>query len=682
MKKNSLLFILTLIGFIPIQATIYRGTYGINAFTWSLDTENKVLTISGQGIVDYSPIRDGAPSWKTCGYEGDIIEIKVEEGVTNIGYLGEPIITPSVQSLTLPSTYDYEYLINHLNNSDRKPSIHVSENAPNHKSVDGVVFSKDGKVLCLFPSSKEGKYSIPETVDSICPMAFSYSNITAIHVPQSLNKDIEAFRGNSKLKEITVEKGHTTYTSIDGVLFNNKVSQLLLYPPKKEGETYSIPESVKNIGINAFVCSILKSIKIPESVATIGNGAFYGCTLLEEIHLPSHLTNIGNDAFSCCYSLTHIEIPRNTTFLPSSVFSSCYNLTDITISEFHPSYRSINGLVYDKDKTTLHYVPLGKKARKFIIPDFTTAIGEYVFDQHQFDTISIPASISHIDTYAFCNLSYHSVPDHTVTLSVHWISPKDFPTNISFVDNIYNPFRFSVPFGTVHAYETEFLRCTITECHESTYTTSENENIKLRLDTICGLAEISGFESETKPSGQYDIPSTIQPDHTSGQKYTIVSIGESSFYECKDLTSVNIPATIRNVGANAFANCDHITDVYSQATTPPNVAGASRKNRPFSQPGKITLHVPTGTKAEYEDIWLNFKEYVEDIGSGIPTTSTEGENEPHITENGIMTGNTPWQIFTTDGRVVACGTKSKNVKLPKGLYIVRSQGHTQKLYVK
>ena len=73
-----------------------------------------------------------------------------------------------------------------------------------------------------------------------------------------------------------------------------------------------IPNSVANIGSNAFNSTSLTSVKIPNNLKNIGNGAFYGCKVLTSIEISNSVTNIGNNAFSFCESLTTISYTGTT----------------------------------------------------------------------------------------------------------------------------------------------------------------------------------------------------------------------------------------------------------------------------------------------------------------------------------------------------------------------------------
>jgi hypothetical protein len=103
-------------------------------------------------------------------------------------------------------------------------------------------------------------------------------------------------------------------------LFNKSQTTLFSCPGAKAG-TYTIPNSVASIGINAFAdCSSLTSVTIPNSVTNIGSEAFYDCTGLASLKIPASVTTIGEVAFGSCTNLVAVYFAGNPPSVGRDLF--------------------------------------------------------------------------------------------------------------------------------------------------------------------------------------------------------------------------------------------------------------------------------------------------------------------------------------------------------------------------
>ena len=228
---------------------------------------------------------------------------------------------------------------------------------PAYRSVDGVLFSKDGKTLAAYPAGKSDSYfAIPDGVTSIGDYAFSYcSSLTSVTIPDGVTSIGDwAFSYCTGLTDVT------------------------------------IPDGVTSIGDSAFgSCTSLTSVTIPDSVTSIGDSAFYYCSSLTSVTIPGSVTSIGSRVFSFCSSLTGVTIPGSVTSIGRGVFSSCTSLTSVTIPG---SVTSIEDFAFD-GCTGLTGVT---------ILDGVTSIGEWAFDDcASLTSVTIPGSVTSIDDSAF-----------------------------------------------------------------------------------------------------------------------------------------------------------------------------------------------------------------------------------------------------------------------------------------
>ena len=151
--------------------------------------------------------------------------------------------------------------------------------------------------------------TIPNSVTSIGYAAFEgCSGLASVTIPSSVTYiGSIPFAACSNLNKIEVQAGNTNFTSLDGVLFTKDMKTIMVYPCGKQGNTYSIPNSVTSIGWHAFWrCSGLTSVTIPNSVTSIGGSAFCYCSGLTSVTIPNSVTSIEQYAFSECSGMKEV----------------------------------------------------------------------------------------------------------------------------------------------------------------------------------------------------------------------------------------------------------------------------------------------------------------------------------------------------------------------------------------
>ncbi len=179
-------------------------------------------------------------------------------------------------------------------------------------------------------------------------------NLKSVSIPGSVsNISNSAFHYCLNLFDIHVNENNTEYTSKNGVLFDNDIKTLLIYPAGKKDSFYIVPNSVTSIGKYAFYnCPNLINIFIPDSVISIGYAAIWSCESLTSITIPDSVTSIDSFAFSLCPNLASIYVGRNVTSIGNYAFSTHSNLTvygyEGSITQEYTKHNSINfGYIVD-----------------------------------------------------------------------------------------------------------------------------------------------------------------------------------------------------------------------------------------------------------------------------------------------------------------------------------------------
>ncbi|AKB34208.1 Chitin binding protein [Methanosarcina siciliae HI350] len=233
--------------------------------------------------------------------------------------------------------------------------------------------------------------SIPDSVTTIGDYAFiRCSGLTTVTIPDSVTTIGKyAFSSCSALTTVNIGSGVTAIS--DGVFYNCPSLT-----------TLKIPNSVTTIGASAFSdCSALTTVSIPNSVTIIGGSSFQGCSALTTVTIPDSVTTIGGSAFQDCSGLTTVNIGNGVTNIGNFAFMGCFDLTAIDVDTDNSAYVSIDGILYNKDVTTLVRCPPGKTG-SLTIPNSVTTIGYCAFyGCTALTSVTIPNSITTIDDYAF-----------------------------------------------------------------------------------------------------------------------------------------------------------------------------------------------------------------------------------------------------------------------------------------
>ena len=212
------------------------------------------------------------------------------------------------------------------------------------KLVDGVLFTKDGKTLMLYPAgSSPESYAIPQGTEVINYGAFQKAeNLKSITFPTSL--------------KIIMESGFEACISLDGVV---------------------IPNSVTEIGPNAFNhCTSLKNITISNSLEILGD-IFQSCSALESVYIPASVNYIGG------------------------TFMETLSLKSIIVDPNNQHFKSVSGVLYTKDGKTLIHYPAAREGDSYTVLSGTERIHHYAFFGTKLKSLILPEGLTYINPSSF-----------------------------------------------------------------------------------------------------------------------------------------------------------------------------------------------------------------------------------------------------------------------------------------
>ena len=304
---------------------------------------------------------------------------------------------------------------------------------------------------------------------------------------------------------------------------------------------------VTKIGESAFRWCYLTAITIPNSVISIGNEAFSECQYLTTITIPNNVTSIGYRAFDFNMMLKSITIPQSVRTIGDEAFIGCDSLSAINVAPDNPFYCSIDGVLFDKKRTTLIKYPK-KKQGIYIIPDGITNIGNGAFESCTgLTSVTIPSSVTSIGERAFadcCGLTSITLPISVMHVGVNAFSWGGIDS-INVVPD--NPYYCSIDGVLFDKKRTTLIKYP-----------KKKQGIYIIPDGITNIGN-GAFESCTGLTS-VTIPSSV------------TSIGERAFADCCGLTSINIPYGITSIDSHTFSGCSNLTSV----TIPNSITSIAR----------------------------------------------------------------------------------------------------------
>ena len=514
----------------------------------------------------------------------------------------------AIKTLHIPSTCTYFERVQPLLELE---NITVAGGNPVYKVVDGALYSKSdaGDILYMYPPRKKDKvYTIPDTCSMVDGLAFPIGDqngwwqcpfLEELNVGDS---DISGFW--YLLCKINTSNDNPYYRSVDGVLYSVDYKTLLKVPVVLTGE-FVVPKGVETIAAYATAGSVIDSIVIPETVTSIEEAAFMNSQIrrvnlsegmtelapalfasapVEEIVLPSTLRKIGSGAFQSCCELEEIEVPAGVLEIEDRAFASMHNLRKVNLPV---------GITYIGAELFM----FSYHVNDIVIPDTVTEIREQSFYGTSIGSITIPASVEHIEWGAFdaceclkqiiienpdCVLDDYSYTiDSRVTIygypdsTAEAYAQKYNRSFVSLLDVTEPEYIWSDDYSLVTALlvdkqndlnvvKTETVKTnmfvaqspTENEMGKTTFTAVfTNSVFEEQSKTVTDIPSLNDMTALVLPSGLKKIEdeafkglaclAVIVPDGCT-------SIGEKAFADCEVLLYVKVPATVTSIAENAF----------------------------------------------------------------------------------------------------------------------------------
>lgn len=441
--------------------------------------------------------------------------------------------------------------------------------------IDGTEYEADTNSLNLFEITTEPKSSYQIRIKSCGDETVNYkkSEWSALCDYQREKQPFlfQSINNNTEYQIKAVDPESLNGSVILPAYFNNKPITKIMPCAFKNAVNVTavkLPYTIAEIGNSAFYnCTGLQRIELPDGLKEIPLEAFYNCAALTEINLPG-VTKISTSAFYKCSSLTSLHIPQSVREIGNCITAYCKNLTSLTVDENNLIYESKGNCIIKKSTHTIiagciaSVIPqsaktigslafCGSMPEPFVIPSNIEKLELCALSTYSGKTLVIPASVTYIDyefigycpnltqiTVAENNPVYRSegncIIEKATGTVVKGCNTSVIPQGIKAIGPCafkwFQAEEIVIPHGVEIIYEEAFLESTVKKV--------------VLPDT---LTEIRGSAfKECHSLAEAALP------------YGLTKIGTEAFYKT-NLQYADIPETVKEIGTNAFASHSFLT---------------------------------------------------------------------------------------------------------------------------
>ena len=477
-------------------------------------------------------------------------------------------------SVNIPANLKYigEYAFVGLKNLT---AFNVDANNKYYTSIDGVLYSKDGRKLIAYPAGKEGTFEVPKNVEVLGFGAFENSKLISVTFEEGINLLTLGYRVfyNASIRSIEIPE---SVISIDYYAFAmNKYLESVKF--SKNNKLGGIYEGAFNGCIN------LTDITIPDNIYEISDYAFFGCLKLEklpitenskllgiydyafansglkEVNLLGTLLDIGNYAFQGI-DATEIVVPSDNQeqlIIGFGAFADTNSLEQITLpfigASLNNEENSWFGYIFGAGsyKANATYIP--KSLKNVVISEGISFIDQWAFYEiRTIDSIHLPDTLESVGDNAFFGTSFsYSLKN------LKEIFKYDIYGNKIILNELYNNFgtgiiEFKLPIN--------IIKSNLTAANLQSLYYDGDIKQWLEIDFECGLINENTKFYILNNSGKYsELEEVIIPNN-------ITSIGDYQFYNLTSLKSVIFEGNVTNIGNCSFRNCINLTSLFMPNT--------------------------------------------------------------------------------------------------------------------
>ena len=451
-------------------------------------------------------------------------------------------------------------------------------------SMGAYVFSGCEKLEKVTYTGYDGDESfvLPDSVYVLGNNLFEgCASLTSVVLPsgngEKLSIGIRLFMDCTNLKTVTFPE--SGWTKLYNYMFQNCTSL----------ESIVIPDTVTASGTFAFDgCTSLSRVTLPQGMTSISSQMFRNCVSLKSINLPAAATAINTEAFLGS-GLEYIVIPQNVKTIGNKAFGDCFNLVEVLVDGLNATFRSEDGIVYNKTTGALVFVPCA-------MTDIGIDVGELLLNgitAYAFygvtgiEHITVPEGVTTIPANAFYGLK--SLKSVTLPSTLQSIGNYAFAYCTS-LESIVIPETMVVLGTNLFQGCTSLSSVTLPEGLDvlSNYMFEGCTSLKT-IDLPESLTYLGTYTFQNSGLTSVTIPAGVK--HLSLDKTSSAASGTHKVYtfaNCTDLVSVTFNEGLETMGRFVFSGCTSLESV----KLPSSLYCMDREN--FSNSGLKSITIPAG----------------------------------------------------------------------------------------